>query len=131
MKKVATQYMHVGILTLAMFGSMASVAYAQDVTLVSILDALSTSLGAFVAVGVALALALFIWGLVTAIYQTKNDADVAKSRSKMLWGLLALTILVSMWGAVRILQGIVGVEDAETECRSPMIGSDMSIENCF
>jgi hypothetical protein len=84
-----------------------------------------------VAVGVGLALALFIWGMVSAIYQTKSDADVAASRKKMLWGLLALTLLVSLWGAVRILQEIVGVADSDTDCSYTSINGDMTIESCY
>jgi hypothetical protein len=102
-----------------------------QVTLVSILDAITASIGAFVAVGVGLALALFIWGIVGAIYQTKSDVDVAASRKKMLWGLFALTLIVSLWGAVRILQNIVGVADSDTDCRYTSINSDMTIESCY
>lgn len=105
---------------------------AEGVTLTSILDAFAASIGAFVGVGVALALFLFMWGVVRSIYATKGSTELAAARGQMVWGLVALTILVSVWGFVKILQAMTGADGTET-CTSPSmtIGDSVETESCF
>lgn len=47
---------------------------------------------------IPLALVLFMWGVVKYIYKGGGK----DSRTNMLWGLLALFVLFSVWGLVRI-----------------------------
>lgn len=58
----------------------------------------------------AAALLLFFWGLVVFIANADNETKRAESRHKMLWGIVALFVLVSFMGIIRILAGDFGFE---------------------
>lgn len=49
-----------------------------------------------------LAVASFIWGVVQYVINDQEEAKKAKGRSFMIWGIIALTVMVSIWGLVRI-----------------------------
>lgn len=50
----------------------------------------------------ALAVASFVWGVVQYVINSDEEAKRAKGRSFMIWGILALTVMVSIWGLVAI-----------------------------
>jgi len=49
-----------------------------------------------------LAVAMFVWGVVQYVI---NDSEEAKKKGKnfMIWGIIALTVMVSVWGLVAIV----------------------------
>ena len=59
---------------------------------------------------VALALALFIWGLVVFIANSGSDNKRDEGKSRMVWGVIALFVIVSVWGIVEILQDLTGAD---------------------
>lgn len=59
---------------------------------------------------IAIALVFFLWGVVTFILAA-DDEDARKAgRSKMIWGIVALFVIVSVWGLVGFLNEITGIE---------------------
>lgn len=58
----------------------------------------------------ALALAMFIWGVVQFVLNSDEEAKKEKGRQFMLWGIIALTVMVSVWGLVAILGKTFGIE---------------------
>ena len=50
----------------------------------------------------ALAIASFVWGVVQYVINSDEEAKKAKGRQFMIWGILALAVMVSVWGLVRI-----------------------------
>jgi len=113
-------------------------------TVPSILDAFTESLGNFVAIGVAIAVVVFMWGVVDAISYTggvtdlgggqkakKGDQRIAAGKQRMFWGVIAIFILVSVWGIVALLQEVVGVESKST-CVYTHFGNGVSeAVKCF
>ena len=69
----------------------------------------------------ASALTLFLYGLVMFI----KDADDAKKTQEgkffMAWGLLALFVMVSVWGIVRMFQSFVGINPNQTQASLPSV----------
>ena len=53
---------------------------------------------------VALALLFFFWGLAKYILAAGDEAKQAEGRSIMIWGVIALFVIVSVWGLVQVLQ---------------------------
>ena len=53
----------------------------------------------------ALAVAMFVWGVVQFILNSDEEAKKAKGKQFMIWGLVALTVMISVWGLVSILGG--------------------------
>lgn len=60
----------------------------------------------------ALAVAMFVWGVVQFVINSDEEAKKEKGKKFMLWGIIALTVMVSVWGLVRILGGTFGIEYA-------------------
>ncbi len=62
----------------------------------------------------ALALLVFFWGLVK--YIVKADDEKAKESGKniMIWGVIALFVMFSVFGLVRFLQGSFGISETNS-----------------
>jgi len=58
-----------------------------------------------------LAVASFVWGVVQYVINDQEEAKKAKGRSFMIWGIIALAVMVSIWGLVGILRNTFGIED--------------------
>ena len=57
----------------------------------------------------SIALLIFIWGIVTFISKSGNEEAVIEGKRKMIWGIVALFVLVSVWGLVALLQQLTGI----------------------
>lgn len=51
----------------------------------------------------ALAVLMFIWGVVQYVISAGNEEQKERGRQYMIWSIIALTVMVSVWGIVRIL----------------------------
>lgn len=62
------------------------------------------------------ALAVFLWGLVRFIYDRSrgNDKDLARDKKGMMWGLGAMFVLVTLWGIITLVQGILEIDGDNT-----------------
>lgn len=60
----------------------------------------------------ALAVLFFVWGVVVFIAQTDNEQARAEGKQRMIWGIVALFVLVSVWGLVILLQDLTGADGA-------------------
>lgn len=52
---------------------------------------------------VALALLFFLWGLMKFILNADNEEKRKEGKSVMIWGIIALFVMISVWGIVGIL----------------------------
>ena len=57
----------------------------------------------------ALATVGFIWGIIQMFLDPNNEEARKKGKSFMLWGLIGLFVMVSMWGIVGVLDSTFGV----------------------
>lgn len=90
-------------------------------TLIQSFGALVNMLGPIVA---ALALLLFFWGLVRFIFNSKDGADMNEAKGAMFWGVIALFVLFSVFGLIRVLQGTFGLTPGMTNSiEPPMVGN--------
>lgn len=69
-------------------------------------------IGLLIPIVFALALLYFFWGLATYILSSEQDRELAKKR--MLWGIIALFVMASVWGLVRFLGTAVGINPTDT-----------------
>ena len=51
----------------------------------------------------ALATVMFVWGVVQFVINSDEEAKKEKGKQFMLWGIIALAVMVSVWGLVKIL----------------------------
>lgn len=63
----------------------------------------------------ALALLLFILGLAQSIYKMSqgDEAGVEQARHVAKWGIVALFLMVSVWGIITLIQDDLGVPDIQ------------------
>ena len=59
------------------------------------------------------AFVLFFYGIVRFIYDRSNgdDTRLEKDKEAMLWGLIALFVMVSTWGIIKLFQSYLGIQN--------------------
>jgi|SRR3989344_2623840 len=70
-------------------------------------------LGSLIGIFITIALLYFIWGLVVFIKDSGNVEKNVEGRNKMIWGIVALFVIVSVWGLVRFIGKTIGVNPEE------------------
>lgn len=61
----------------------------------------------------SLAVVFFIWGLVKFIYHADKEDAKEEGRGMMVWGMIALFIIVSLWGIIGYLQASLGFQGGD------------------
>lgn len=59
---------------------------------------------------VALAVVMFIWGVVQYVINSDEEAKREKGKQFMIWGIIGLTVMVGVWGLVSIVGSTLGIE---------------------
>jgi len=75
---------------------------AGAASLLNTLALANTFLNALVGLFITLAIVVFFWGLIT--YLVNVGEEKAKGLSTMFYGVLAIFVMVSIWGIIRLLQ---------------------------
>lgn len=57
-----------------------------------------------------LALLYFLWGIAQFIFKADSDKAREEGRQKMVWGIVALFVLISVWGIISSLGYIFRVD---------------------
>ena len=57
-----------------------------------------------------LATAAFIWGIIQYFLSPNNEEKKKNGKSFMIWGLIALFVMISMWGLVGVLSNTFGIK---------------------
>jgi hypothetical protein len=57
-----------------------------------------------------LATAAFIYGIIQYFINPDNEEKRKKGKSYMIWGIIALFVMISMWGLVGVLSNTFGVK---------------------
>ncbi len=79
------------------------------------LTAILDILDIVVLVILALALVFFLWGVAKFILNAGDPEEQSKGKSIMFWGLIALFVMVSVWGLVSFIQDELGIDDEQLE----------------
>jgi hypothetical protein len=58
------------------------------------------------------ALVLFLYGIVKRFFWAKEGADRAEAGKFILWGIVALFVMVSVWGLVNVLRGSFNLDNS-------------------
>jgi hypothetical protein len=103
--------------------------YAQ-VTLLSIIEQFTQALAPLVAALTAVAVAVFVWGMVVFVTKSGDDQGRQVGRQRMIWGIVGLFLIVAVWGIVALLGTLLGIDPNTTECKAPQINAD-GVVSCF
>ncbi len=60
-----------------------------------------------------LALLFFFWGLATFILAAGNEEAKERGRRIMIWGVVALFVMVTVWGLTTFLGNIFGIRQSQ------------------
>jgi hypothetical protein len=70
---------------------------------------------------IGLALLVFLWGVLRYLF-SKDDTAKGEARNFMMWGIVALFVMVSVWGIVTILsQTIFGTTPIDVPPTTPKV----------
>ncbi len=66
-------------------------------------------------ISAALALLFFFWGLALFIKNSGGDDAHLEGRRKMIWGVIALFVIVSVWGLVEFVGNELGIDQDSSQ----------------
>jgi len=84
--------------------------------LFNLFDAIIGILDLLVSIIIGLALVFFLWGVAKFILNSDDPKKVAEGKQVMIWGIIALFVMVSVWGIVNFMQeALFGPEGPEED----------------
>lgn len=98
-----------GTLSLPLLASAQIAANAQN-GIFGLLTLAARVLNTLVGLFVLAAIVVFFWGLIQ--YLRKVDEEKSKGLQTMIWGIVAIFVMVSIWGLIRIVQQTFGLDSA-------------------
>jgi len=77
-------------------------------------------LNAIIPVLVALGVVYFVWGVIT--YVIASDEEAKKTgRDRIIYGIIGLAVIIAVWGLVKILTRTFGVDNAGQQITYPTV----------
>lgn len=87
-------------------------ALASAATLTDTLVFFSTFLNGVIGLFITLAIVVFFWGLIKYLWSIDNE-NAHEGLKIMFWGLIAIFVMVSIWGIIRLLQSTLKVTSTD------------------
>lgn len=81
---------------------------AQAGTIEKILCEISNILNTIIPIIIVLGVVYFVWGVVSYVIASEEEAKTA-GRNRMIYGIIGLVVIVSMWGLVGIVTRTFGL----------------------
>ena len=106
--------------SLVLAGTVALPALTSAATLLNTLALANTFLNALIGLFITLAIVVFFWGLIR--YLVNAGEAKAEGLQIMFYGVLAIFVMVSIWGIIRLLQSTFSVTST-----SPVIPQGIQI----
>lgn len=102
----------------SLFGTLSFVpalafAAAGDVPLTSLGSALQSIQGLMnmvVPMLIGLAIIAFLYGVLRFVFNASDEGKRAEGRQFMIWGIIGIVVMVSVWGLVAFVQGSFGLD---------------------
>ena len=96
-----------------------ALALAQNVApslgnVVTLVGSIKTVVGLALPVVIGIALLGFFWGLMKFIFSAGNEESKADGKKIMIYGIIALFVMVSVWGLVGFIASATGVQTGGT-----------------
>ena len=99
-----------------------SLAFAQAITDANSLTDKLTRLGnTFIGILIAFAVIWIIWNVVRFIMNADNPEKRAPIQSAILWGIVGLFVILSIWGLVRILTNTFRTDTTTPTSQFPVV----------
>ncbi len=82
----------------------------QITTIQGIMCKVAEILGAILPILVGLGIVYFVWGVITYMIASDEEAKTA-GRDKIIFGVIGLAVIISVWGLVAILRNTFGLSN--------------------
>lgn len=106
-------------------GALLLPALASAQTLLNTLALVSTFINSLVYLFITLAIVVFFWGLIEYLMKVGTE-DKSKGLQRMMMGVIAIFVMVSIWGIIRLLQSTFRVTSTE-----PVIPKTIQLDTRF
>lgn len=77
----------------------------------SLYQSITTILQYVVPIVISLAVIVFIWGVLKFVMSAGNEDARKEGRNLMIYGIIGIFVMVSVWGLVRVLQSATGLSN--------------------
>lgn len=74
---------------------------------------LNTIFNNLIGLFITLAIVLFFWGLIKYLWSMEQE-NAHEGLKIMFWGLIAIFVMVSIWGLIQLIQSTLGVQNASS-----------------
>lgn len=64
----------------------------------------------FVVLIFAAAIVFFLWNVFGLVRSSDQPEEIAKFKEKIVWGIIAIAVMASMWGLVRFITGSLNLD---------------------
>ncbi|MCH8050378.1 hypothetical protein IIB51_03205 [Patescibacteria group bacterium] len=98
------------------------IAFAQAGTVQQLIGIVGGIIALAIPVVISLALLYFFWGLAKFILHADDESERAKGKSIMVWGIVALFVIVTVWGIIAVLQSTFIGPGGITGCAVSVFG---------
>lgn len=92
---------------------------AGGTTIGTILGKISEILNSVIPILMILATLIFLWGIISYITASGDEEKLKSARTYIIWGLIALFVMVAVWGLVQVLLTTFGLGDLESQPLTP------------
>jgi len=95
-------------------------------TVDTIIDSLNKWMGKLLPILVGAALIVFLWGLITFIGKSGDETARTEGKQRMIWGVIALFVAVTIWGLVGFISDSTGIRGGNTPQPPTIPGAESS-----
>lgn len=88
-------------------------ALASAASLFDTLSLANTFLNALIGLFITLAIVVFFWGLIKYLFGLDSAENKAEGLQIMMYGVIAIFVMVSIWGIIRLLQNTFKVTSTD------------------
>lgn len=74
---------------------------------------ISTLITPFFSILLGAAVVFFLWNILGAYKNSDNPEELAKMKKQAMWGIIAIAVMVSMWGLVNFVTGSLKLKTSE------------------
>lgn len=99
-------------------------ASAAAVRITDTLNLINTVINALIPIIISLAIVVFFWGLVQYLLTLGDESKRNEGIKIMIWGVVAIFVMVSIWGIIRLLQSTFQVTN-----RDPLVPRAIQIQD--
>ncbi len=87
--------------------------YTVSSGIVGLIRFANSALNDIIILLITCAIAAFFWGLVRYIFNKSNTEERSDGLNTMIYGIIAIFVMVSIWGIIHVLQSTFGVSSTD------------------